>query len=371
MLRSVFVIVVLLALSSVATAHPLDLGYMRITPNGDRFAIQLDIEIGAAAMVLGTEAASLDAATIAKRANDLAAATYQRAAIASNNNACLWQPGAAASLSNRTVTITSSALCTSNGAPFRWSFPFVTEKIVSSRFQLMVKQGVGDSESLTMLDSTSAELELMNSSIGANTSAGQGVGFTGFVWSGIQHIGVTRDQWQADSGSLKLPDGIDHILFLIALLLGGGTLLQLFGLATGFTVGHSITLALAAFDIVRPPPSIIEPLIALSISLAAVEAFTGKWKQHRWKIATFFGLIHGFGFATALSHLDLTTGGRVTALFGYNLGVELGQVVIVLLFAPLVILAHRRWRHGKLAIKITAGLVFICGMYWFIERISG
>ena len=144
--------------------------------------------------------------------------------------------------------------------------------------------------------------------------------------------------------------------------------MQLVGIASGFTLGHSITLALAALDVVRPPASIIEPLIALSIALAAVEAFSGKLRAHRWKIATGFGFIHGFGFATALSHLDLGLRGKVTALFGFNLGVELGQIVIVLLVAPVVMLAHRNPKSGTPMIRAAASVIFVCGMYWFFKR---
>ena len=143
---------------------------------------------------------------------------------------------------------------------------------------------------------------------------------------------------------------------------------RLIGIATGFTVGHSVTLALAALDIVRPPASIIEPLIALTIALAAVEAFTGKFQGQRWKIAAGFGLVHGFAFATALGHLQLTTRGKIAALFGYNLGVELGQVAVVLVVAPLVILAHRYATIGRPATKLAATGIFVCAVYWLVVR---
>src|SRR5690606_36578708 len=104
----------------------------------------------------------------------------------------------------------------------------------------------------------------------------------------------------------KLADGIDHILLLLALMLAGGTLLQLVGIATGFTLGHSITLALSGLGLVRPPASVIEPVIALSIALVAAQAFAGR-REHdhrRWLIAAGFGLVHGFGFAGALHELE-------------------------------------------------------------------
>ena len=189
-----------------------------------------------------------------------------------------------------------------------------------------------------------------------------------FLWSGVEHIGAAPNQWHDESG-WKLPDGMDHILFLLALILAGGTLLQLVGIASGFTVGHSITLALAALGVARPPSSVIEPLIALSIAFVAVEAITGLWKKHRWKIAMGFGLIHGFGFANALAGLDLSTTQMAKALVGFNLGVELGQLILMLALVPLVVLAHKSEFAKRYVIKGLAGLILIAGMYWFVERV--
>jgi hypothetical protein len=236
---------------------------------------------------------------------------------------------------------------------------------LATTFQLLVKvKGIGDDRAL-IVDRTSAVLDL-----GAGEDAGDAPsGFGGFVWSGIEHIGAAPGQWREDDGGFKLADGIDHILFLLALLLGGGTLLQLIGIATGFTLGHSITLALAALDIVRIPAEVIEPLVALTIALAALEAFSGKLKEHRWKIATGFGLIHGFAFAFALTELELSTGEMVSSLFGYNLGVELGQVAIVILVAPLVMLLHRKQPAGDIVVKVLASGIFVAGMYWFFTRV--
>ncbi len=365
---SLVVVVLLVALlrARAATAHPLDLGYMRLELTDNQVAVQLELDRNAAALALGLDAAKVTEASVAQYAAALAASTYQRAPIINSSGECQWQAGVTATMSNRTVTIKSHAICGGGGAG-TWRFPFVSERKITRQFQLMVKQGHGAAERLTLIEPSNAELELIDPAVAQ--ARGSHIGFTSFVWSGVEHIGVAPNQWQTDGGGLRLPDGIDHILFLFALLLSGGTLLQLLGLTTGFTVGHSVTLALAALDVVRPPSSIIEPLIALSIALAALEAFFGKWQKHRWKIAMVFGLIHGFGLATALSHLELTTRGKVTALFGYNLGVELGQLVIVLLVAPVILIAQRRWRHGKLASKAAACVVFVFGMYWFIERL--
>jgi len=350
-----------LGVGSTASAHPLDLGYLRITQSGDELSVSLGISADAAAGLL--DADHVDAATVTARASELAAASYALAPITTDDGPCTWGP-ASAVLHDATVDIASTATCAGTGER-RWTFLAVRDDLISSGFQLLVKETVGHSERLTLIDGSNDSMVL-----GAAT-AGSSVGFSAFVWSGIEHIGVAPAEWREPDGGLRLPDGIDHILFLIGLMLGGGRLLQLVGIASGFTLGHSITLAIAALGIVRPPSEVIEPLIALSIALVAVEAFTGVFHKHRWKIATGFGLVHGFGFANALTELDLSTRGMVTALFGYNLGVELGQVAIVLVVAPLILLAHRDKRFGTYVVKAIACVIFVLGMSWFFERACG
>ncbi|CAN5173872.1 hypothetical protein BH11MYX1_BH11MYX1_41210 [soil metagenome] len=359
-MRRVIPILAVLGLATLTDAHPLDLGYMTVTSEGEHLTAHLELDLTAASIVLATE--TPDAATISAHAADLAARTFERAPVQTPGGPCTWAP-ATASLSARTASIVAVATCPPGART--WAFPVVTEAAITPRFQLMVKETSGASERLTLIDKTARPLELVTSAPAAEATT---VGFTRFLRSGIAHIGVAPSEWRSAEGHLQLPDGIDHIMFLLALMLGGGTLLQLIGIASGFTIGHSITLALSALNIVRPPSSVIEPLIALTIAFAALEAFTGKLKAQRWKIAGAFGLIHGFAFATALSHVELTLRGKLAALFGYNLGVEIGQVIVVLITAPIVMYAYRHARIGRPAIKVAAALIFGCGVYWFITR---
>lgn len=353
-----FVILLVLALTRVAAAHPMDFGYVHLEPAGNTVGVTVDLDIDAAAVLLGTDAAKVDTAALSARVSELAAASYARAPITSEAGPCTWGTRAV-TRTDRQVRITDTATCPSAGER-RWTFPMIRDGKVSPTFELMVKEIVGGHEQLTLVDRYKPELVLGVSS--------QDTGFGALVWSGVEHIGAAPSEWHDEDGA-KLPDGLDHILFLLALILGGGTLLQLIGIATGFTVGHSITLALTALNVVRLPPSVIEPLIALSIAFVAVEAITGLWKKHRWKIATFFGLVHGFGFGYALEGLELSTGEFVKALFAFNLGVELGQIMLMIVLVPIVLLAHRNKRVTPYVIKGLAGLIFIAGMYWTIERI--
>jgi len=321
--------------------------------------VELELDVDGAALALRVDPAALTSSALSPRAQDLARATYALAPITTDAGPCTWA-GAVASRDGRTIRISDTATCSGEG-PRRWMFPLITQTRISPTFELMVKETIAGTERVTVVDRYGPQIEL-----GAASSASYG--FSEFVWSGVQHIGAAPSEWHDDRG-VKLPDGIDHILFLLALILGGGTLLQLIGIASGFTVGHSITLALAAIGVVRPPPSVIEPLIALSIAFVAVEAITGLWKKHRWKIATFFGLVHGFGFANALAGLDLSTEQMVKALFGFNLGVELGQLILMVVIVPLVFLAHRDKRLEPYVIRGLGGLVFLAGIYWFVARV--
>jgi len=179
--------------------------------------------------------------------------------------------------------------------------------------------------------------------------------------------------------------GYDHILFLLSLLLpavlvwgaGGWAPAPSFRLAffdvlrivTAFTVAHSITLSLATLGLVAPPSRLVESAIALSVVLAALNNVWPLFHGRRWMVAFFFGLIHGFGFASVLQDLGLPREALVLALVGFNLGVEAGQLTIVAAFLPLAYAARRTVFYGRgvlvggsLAIAVIAGI-------WLAERV--
>ncbi|RZI92228.1 MAG: HupE/UreJ family protein [Variovorax sp.] len=179
--------------------------------------------------------------------------------------------------------------------------------------------------------------------------------------------------------------GYDHILFLISLLLPAVLLRTASGwtpvarwqdavwpmvaIVTMFTLGHSITLALASLGIVSLSPKVIEPAIALTIIVAAVDNIVPLLRGHRRLFTFLFGLIHGFGFASVLAELDLPVGSFVAALLQFNLGVEAGQLVIVSI-ALSVLLVLRRWR-GYQAVLLRGGSAFaiVVAALWFAERV--
>jgi hypothetical protein len=354
-LRLGLALAIVVGVARPVAAHPLDIGYLRIEAKDTAVSIVLDVHVNVAAGAIGVDPHAVDAAMLQTRATELAANTYRSAPLETTAGTCAWTTAAAA-IHGSTVTLTDRATCPSSMQTVRWSFPWTSK--VSSTFQLLAKLRMGDTEQVAIIDKTKPSIEM--------TGAGA-IGFFDFVQTGIEHIGAAPSEWRGPDGP-KLPDGIDHILFVLALLLAGGTIKQLIGITSGFTLGHSVTLALSALGIARPPASVIEPLIALSIALVAAEAFTPRYARHRWKVATFFGLIHGFGFAGALNELELSTGNTVKALFGYNLGVELGQLAILLVATPLVLLAHRN-ECAKLGVtRVAPAIICAVGVFWFFQR---
>lgn len=162
--------------------------------------------------------------------------------------------------------------------------------------------------------------------------------------------------------------GYDHICFLLALIIVGGRLINLIKIVTAFTIAHSLTLILAALQVVELPSRLVEAGIALSIVYVALENFWLHRTDYRWVLSFAFGLIHGFGFANVLRELGLPTTGLVASLLAFNVGVEVGQLCIVALFFPLTRWAtHSRYRR-QLVWGIS-GMILLFGLGWLAERV--
>lgn len=220
-------------------------------------------------------------------------------------------------------------------------------------------------------------------------------------------------------GVNHITTGYDHLVFLFVLLLVGGSLGSLAKVVSGFTIGHSLTLALASLGFVRPDVASIEALIGLSIVLVAVEnvwllgsrgyflplamtvmlallaivsalgqgmlsslKFVGfaifvacyypllrkspRPDSARWGVAMLFGLIHGFGFASVLLAADLPAGRLPGALLSFNLGVEAGQLALIVLAWPILRFALKRW--GSVVVELGSAVTLCLGVYWLIDR---
>jgi hydrogenase/urease accessory protein HupE len=165
--------------------------------------------------------------------------------------------------------------------------------------------------------------------------------------------------------------GPDHLLFLVGLLLLGGTVRQLAVIVTMFTAANSLTLSLAALNIVSPPARIIEPAIALSIVyVGADNLLIRDGRDVRAWIAFAFGFIHGFGFANVLREMDLPARALGWSLFSFNVGVEIGQLLVVAVVATaLAALRSRSEAAGRQLAFAGSVVVMAAGTFWFIQRV--
>lgn len=183
--------------------------------------------------------------------------------------------------------------------------------------------------------------------------------------------------------------GIDHIVFLLSLLvlaplqpsrqritqwpaaqLVRPVLFDVLAVVTAFTVAHSITLGLTILGWLTPPPDLVEPAIALSVVLAALNNLLGINSLKRWGLAFVFGLVHGFGFASVLLDLGLPASALVAALGGFNVGVELGQLAIVLVFLPIAWLLRRTRFYRWVVVAGGSVAIVVLGLVWTLERVG-
>jgi hypothetical protein len=186
------------------------------------------------------------------------------------------------------------------------------------------------------------------------SSSRQAYGVLRYLILGFEHI---------------IPEGLDHVLFVLGLFLLSTRLKALLWQVTAFTVAHSVTLGLAIYGVVNLPSHIVEPLIALSIAYVAVENIvTPELKPWRPVVVFLFGLLHGMGFAGALRDLGLPREDFAKALVLFNVGVELGQLtVIALAFLTIGWFRHRPW-YRKVIVIPASSLIAVVGLYWAITR---
>lgn len=194
--------------------------------------------------------------------------------------------------------------------------------------------------------------------------------FRDFLLDGIHHILI----------------GYDHLAFLLSLLLPAvlarvrgawipapdlrAGLLQLLSIVTAFTAAHSITLTLAAFDVVRPASRWVEAAIAGSVLLAALNNVKPIVTRRLWLVGFAFGLIHGFGFAGALSELGLPRNARLSSLLGFNLGVEIGQLAVVALVFPLLYLIRRHPWYPNRVMPLASVAMVVLSAWWIFSRLA-
>jgi hypothetical protein len=195
-------------------------------------------------------------------------------------------------------------------------------------------------------------------------------GFTALIWLGVLHIWI----------------GIDHILFLVALILpavlqrtsgawrpvGGfrSAFVNILMVVTSFTLAHSLTLALAGLQVVSLPSALVESVIAASIAIAAAANLTARLDIREWLVAFGFGLFHGFGFASVMGDIGVGRDYLALSVFGFNVGVELGQIAIILVVFPLLYVLRTTRAYVPMMRFGSVGLIAIATI-WFCERAFG
>jgi len=221
--------------------------------------------------------------------------------------------------------------------------PITLHSPILSKLAAGHRQFVTSGASSRMLTAASAAMQIEDDRAASDT-------FRAFAKMGVEHI------WF----------GFDHLAFLFALLLAVANLREALKIITSFTVAHSITLTAATLDLVHLPSSIVEPVIAVSIVYIGIENFFRRPRTNRVFLTFAFGLVHGFGFSSALRELGIG-GNAPLALFSFNAGVEFGQAVIAAVALP--VLYKLRQVPQTRYVEISSTIIVLAGAWWLIQRI--
>jgi hydrogenase/urease accessory protein HupE len=342
--------VAILALAGPASAHPVPFSYIALRLNGGAIEGTLVAHNFDVAHDLNIEPPErlLDAGLVSERAASIIELLSPRLMLSADGRPLRAEWSGAEVLTDR-QSIRLHLRCPVDSPPGRINvaavmFPY------DPNHQTFLNIYEGDALTQAILDLRRIEFEYFSGS-----RQGISAVVKRFVPAGVHHILI----------------GPDHLLFLVGLLLLGGTMRQLAFVVTAFTIAHSITLSLAALDIVTPPARIVEPAIALSIVYVGADNLLvrGGRDVRAW-IAFAFGFIHGFGFANVLREMDLPARALGWSLFAFNVGVEIGQLLVVAVVASALAALRARSEAVGRQLAIAGSLVVIAaGAFWFIERV--
>ena len=337
-----------------AYAHNVGVSSSEISVNGRVVAIEInalarDYEKAANVRISEAGPGSVNAVALAVMAPAVLSYARSHAEVLSDDVPCEPDEGKVRPADTH-VTVTLVWTCPNSGA-LRYRVSLFQDVDPSAQHLVSLNTETGKQE--FALDKNTSGLPLS----GGVPSTFQVAGH--FLAVGVEHIFL----------------GYDHIAFLIAIILSTSRVWPVVTAVTAFTFAHSITLSLAALDVVRIPSVIIEPAIAASIVYVAVENFTTREAGKRWRETFLFGLLHGFGFASALEELGLPKVKLLTALAAFNCGVEIGQVLIVATAFGLL-LAVDRWQISRASgpvrnsafVHAVSFAIVLLGSYWFVSR---
>ncbi|ADB31690.1 conserved hypothetical protein [Kribbella flavida DSM 17836] len=341
----------ILAAVPTASAHVIaSTGYSTVHQDGRQVSYRLSLEyavlaravdLGAPASDDGQRARALDAAKPALE-------TYldERVVVSVDGAACephLASTSVGARAGTPYADLGLTYACPGEQGVFRLQYSvFAEAEAVADDHTNLVEFRFGDQSGRTVLDRSHDDFTVGDSS---TASAGLQYGKLG-----VEHILL----------------GTDHVLFVVALILGATSLRSLLQVISMFTLAHSVTLVSTLLGGVSVPAVVVEPLIALSIAFVAVENLLGS-TRHRLPVVFGFGLLHGLGFAGSLRITDELSPDLLVSLLSFNLGIEAGQALLLLAVFPLVLLV-RRSRFSVPAVRSATGVVAASGLFWFVER---
>jgi hydrogenase/urease accessory protein HupE len=349
---------VVVCIAGAADAHQVNLSTARVELRPDRtVAVEValkgsDVDRLAGTSVFDEQKGLVDAAKVAAAAEPIAAYVSAHVNVTGADGAPCTPGLARVAADGDGVIVRNAFSCSGVSGDLVYHSTVLTASNSAARQVVLI--GAGDSAPQALLDDSHTTV-----TISAPAPP---------LWSTMQRYLVT--------GIEHISLGYDHIAFLVAIVLWARRLWPVIKIVTAFTVAHSITLSLAALNIVVLPSVIVEPAIAVSIMFVAVENFFSRNVDGRWRVTFAFGLIHGFGFAGALQEFGLPANAVVPALAAFNIGVEIGQVAIVSIVVPALIAVDQltaadRTKPARAAPLVYAlsALIAALGGYWFLTRI--
>jgi len=352
-LHPILVTVYLLIAGAVgaALAHRTNLTTGTLTVDGARVAFDIEVSPHDLAVALGIETdlvAPVPRAAFEARCDDLTAYVGARLRIEDDGTPCPFE-GLAVDYGNLPDTLILRTVYECAKAP-EWlivSYLLFFDIDAEHRSLGKVVTAAGEEELLFDRTLTTLEFEV---GVPAPQLAWH-ERFAHLLWLGVEHIA----------------GGMDHVLFLLALLIVRVRFWPLVKVVTALTIAHTLALALAWYGVFEPAGRIVEVLIAASIAYVAAENLIGRGFSHRWLVAFAFGLVHGLGFYGVLASLDLARTDMATTLLAFNLGVEVGQLAIVAAaYGALVWWTETRWYDTATRV-FSAGILLIAG-FWIFQR---
>lgn len=364
--RSLIMLVMLCGVIAPAFAHTLSVSHLdvQVDERGDAH-VELDIALRDLALTLPIDANRDEAITwgeLRAQRSALETLVLSKLTLSRLSSTCKLAPAGLATRrydDGMYAVVQLSARCPQAGT-LRIDYRLLFDRDPQHRALITVRQAGKVSNGIARPDATVMEATLD----GGNP-------FVDFVREGVHHILI----------------GYDHLAFLISLLLPAALIraarrwqpspglrssfLHILGIVTAFTVAHSITLSLAALGWITPASRWVEAAIAASVLLAALNNIWPVVTKRVWVVAFVFGLIHGFGFAGALAELGLPLQSRLLALFGFNLGVELGQLAVVVVLLPLLFLLRKQHWYARVAMPLLSIAIALLAGWWLVQRLAG